>query len=323
MGVSYRAIENSRQPVLGQKTRRDFSLKFRFDLKFDERGRPCFGACFGPKEIKVAPDRAAAAERDLKRLEARIAHLYPSTILAVLNPCVMHLQLPFGGYDIIGAETFVKQISEDAKFPIIVGIINQSRLWKNAFQTELVGEKPDQSAAGGDYRTLIDRATHADDAEDFVFLERESHEDFPRNVDCIAPDIVLEIGSGIDLDTRAGMVVHDIFQSQQRVHSLEVIRQPVVGAAEIEPFVFNSCPEIPFAGDEEAMSVAKVVVERIAVAEVAVDVEEITASGVIQFVIKKFPMIFVRWRGRRLRLERRRAGDGGGGDTEKQADKEQ
>src|SRR5213079_1488493 len=77
------------------------------------------GACFGPKEIKVAFDRDASSELDLKRLEPRVLHLYPSAILAVLNPRVVYLQLSLGSYDVIGAETFVKQISEDAKFPII------------------------------------------------------------------------------------------------------------------------------------------------------------------------------------------------------------
>src|SRR5207237_2691788 len=126
----------------------------------------------------------------------RIGHLYSGTILAVLNPCVMHLQLPLGGYDIIGAETFVNQISEETKFPVITGIINQSGLWKNAFQTELVGEQPDQSAAGGDYRTLIDRATHADDAEDFVFIKRETYEDFQGTAVVSHPIFVLSQDPG-------------------------------------------------------------------------------------------------------------------------------
>src|SRR5438270_7020009 len=133
----------SPRPAIGRsKARRNFSLEFRYDLELDERCRPRFGARFSAEEIEIAPDRDAAAERDLKRLQARIGHLYPSLILAVLDPCVVYLQLSLGRYDIVGAETFVKQISEDAKFPIITGIINQSRLWKNAFQTELIGEEP-------------------------------------------------------------------------------------------------------------------------------------------------------------------------------------
>src|SRR5947209_14376890 len=137
MGLYDWPAEGSRQSGGSEKARRNISLEFRRDLELHERGRPCFGACFSPKEIKVAPDRDAAAERDLKRLQARIGHLRPSLILAVLNPRVMHLQLPLGRYDIVGAETFVIQISEDAKFPIITGIINQRRLREDAFKTKM------------------------------------------------------------------------------------------------------------------------------------------------------------------------------------------
>src|SRR5205823_6407236 len=156
MGLYDWQAESPRQSGGGEKTRRNISLEFRLDLELDERGRVRFGACFGAEEIKVALDGDAASERNIKRLEARIGRLYPSTILAVLNPRVVHLQLPLGSYDVIGAETLVNQISEDAKFPIITGIINQSRLWKNAFQTQVVGEKPDDTTAGGDYRIRIE-----------------------------------------------------------------------------------------------------------------------------------------------------------------------
>src|SRR5439155_6420302 len=206
--------ESSRQSGGSEKTRRDLPLEFRLDLDLDVGGRLRFGARFSPEEIKVALDRVAAAERDLKRFEARITHLCASTNLAVLNPCVMDLQLPLGSYDIIGAVTFVKEITEDTEFPIITGIINQGRFWDHAFQTELVSEQPDQATAGGDYRILIERAADAEHAEDFIFLERESEKGFPRNVDCIAPGIAFEIGPGIDLDTGASMIVHHVFKRQ-------------------------------------------------------------------------------------------------------------
>src|SRR5438445_1742440 len=106
------------------------------------------------------------------------------------------------------------------------------------------------------------------------------------------------------------MIVHDIFQSQQSVHSLEMVRQPVVGSIKIKSLVLDACPEIPLPGDEETMSVAKVIVERIAVAELAVVIVETTASGVVQFVIKKLAVIFIRGRGRRLGLICRRACNG-------------
>src|SRR6266481_1430276 len=101
-----------------------------------------------------------------------------------------------------------------------------------------------------------------------------------------------------------------------------MIGQPIVGSIEIEPLVFDACPKIPLPGDEESMSVAKAIVERIAVAELAMVVEETAIAGVVQFVIKKIAVIFIRWRRGRLGLESRCAGNGGGGCTEKQADKE-
>src|SRR6266403_3355034 len=119
MGLFHRAIENSRQPERGQKTRRDFPLKSRLDLNLDVGSRPRFGARFGAEEIKVALDGIAAAELDVKGLKAGILCQNSYAVLAVLNPCVMHLQLPLGGYDIISAETFVKEITKDTEFPIV------------------------------------------------------------------------------------------------------------------------------------------------------------------------------------------------------------
>src|SRR5438876_5350089 len=205
----------SPRPAIGRsKARRNFSLEFRYDLELDERGRSGSGARFGPEEIKVAPDRDAAAERDLKRLQARIGRLHSSLILAVLDPCVVHLQLPFWRYDILGAETCVIQISKEPKFPIITGIINQGRFWEDAFEAQMVVEEPDDTAAGGDYRIRIDRATNADYGEDFVFLKRKGDPGFPRNVECIPLGITLEVGPRIDLDTRASVIVHHVLQRQ-------------------------------------------------------------------------------------------------------------
>src|SRR6266496_823 len=214
MGLYDWPPESSRQSGSGEKTRRDLPLKSSLDLELDERCRPRFGARFGPEEIEVAPNRATAAERDLKRLKAGVAYLYSGTILAVLNPCVMHLQLPFWRYDILGAETFVIQISKEPKFPIVTWVVNQGRFWEDAFEAQMVVEEPDDTAAGGDYRIRIDRATDADYGEDFVFLKRKGDPRFPRNVECIPLGITLEVGPRIDLDTRAGMIMYHVFNSQ-------------------------------------------------------------------------------------------------------------
>src|SRR6266568_8715211 len=146
MGLYDWQAESPRQSGSSAKARRNFSLEFRYDLELDERCRPRSGARFSPEEIKVPLDRAAAAQCNLKRLEAGVAHLYSGTILAVLTPCVMHLPLPLGSYDIVGTVTFVKKIAEYADFPVISRVINQGRFWEDAFETELVREKPDDTA---------------------------------------------------------------------------------------------------------------------------------------------------------------------------------
>src|SRR5207253_9669193 len=102
-----------------------------------------------------------------------------------------------------------------------------------------------------------------------------------------------------------------------------MIGQPIVGSIEIEPLVFDACPKIPLPGDEESMSVAKIIVERVAVAKLAVVIEETAIAGVVQFVIKKLAVIFIRWCGRRLGLVCGCAGKHGCGDSENEADKKQ
>src|SRR6266436_7082609 len=102
-----------------------------------------------------------------------------------------------------------------------------------------------------------------------------------------------------------------------------MVRQTVICSVEIEPLVFDACAEIPLPSNEEAMSVANVVVERIAVAKLAVIVEETAIAGVVQFVIKKLAVIFIRWCGRRLGLVCGCAGKHGCGDSEDEADKKQ
>src|SRR5947208_15314023 len=101
-----------------------------------------------------------------------------------------------------------------------------------------------------------------------------------------------------------------------------MIGQPIVGSIEIEPLVFDACPKIPLPGDEESMSVAKIIVERVAVAELAVVVEETAVSGVVHFVIKKIAMIFIRWSGRRLGFIYRGASADGCDGDEKQSETE-
>src|SRR5947209_742640 len=101
------------------------------------------------------------------------------------------------------------------------------RIREDAFQTQVVGEQPDQATAWGDYWIRIERATDAEHAKDFIFLERESEKGFPGYIEIVAMDVILEIDTRINLNTRAGVIVHDIFKRQQCVHRLEMIGQTI------------------------------------------------------------------------------------------------
>src|SRR5207248_1966928 len=90
-----------------------------------------------------------------------------------------------------------RNISLDTKFPIVTGIINQGRFREDAFQTQVVGEQPDQATAWGDYWIRIERATDAEHAKDFIFLERESEKGFPGYIEIVAMDVILEIDTRI------------------------------------------------------------------------------------------------------------------------------
>ena len=83
------------------------------------------------------------------------------------------------------------------------------------------------------------------------------------------------------------MVVEDVFVSQERVNSLQMVWQSIVGAAKIEPLIFNARPEIPVPGNVKAMGVAEIIVERVAVAENPPIVLKIALTGVKSLVGKK------------------------------------
>jgi hypothetical protein len=289
----------------------DFRSEFRFDFELDVRGGARLRACFGTEEIEVPLHRGTSAQRDLEGFEAGITRLGANAVLAVLNDRVVNLQLPLRSDDTIGAITFVIQIAENAEFPVVARIVNQRRLREDTLQPELVSKKPDKAAARADNRILIKAAAKADDTEDLVFLQRERDEYLPRNVDRIASYVVLKIRARIDLDSSAGMIVDDVLEGEKSVNRLEVIRQTVVRAAEIEPLIFDAGPEIPISGNQKAMSVAKIVVERIAVAELAVVVVKITTTGVVELVIEKLARILFCWSGGGLDLRNRTREDAG------------
>ena len=76
----------------------------------------------------------------------------------------------------------------------------------------------------------------------------------------------MEVNAGIDLDADACEVLHIVLQSQVPIGRLQVIRQAVVTAAEIIAFIFDTGAKVPFAGDQKAVVVREIIVQRIAVA---------------------------------------------------------
>ena len=97
----------------------------------------------------------------------------------------------------------------------------------------------------------------------------------------------MEIRAGIKFDAGSGMVLEDVFIGQERVNGLQVIGQSIVGAAEIEPFIFNARSEIPIPGNEKPMRVTELVIDRVAVAEPSAIFLEVALTGVNGLVGEK------------------------------------
>src|ERR1700730_6537679 len=108
---------------------------------------------------------------------------------------------------------------------------------------------------------LVKTAAQTDHAENFFFLRWKTDENSPRYVNRVAGDRVLKIHAGVELDSRARVVVHNVFINQVRINRLKMIRQTIVRAAEIETFVFSAQSQIPFAGNQKTVVVAEVIVE--------------------------------------------------------------
>src|SRR5437667_260722 len=111
-----------------------------------------FHARFSAEEIEVAPERATDVERDVQRLKVRISRLDSGPVLAVLHDRVVDLEFSRRRDHVVGAIAFVKEIAGETKFPIVIRIVNERRFGKDAFQPQMIGEKPDQTAArSGDW----------------------------------------------------------------------------------------------------------------------------------------------------------------------------
>ena len=88
------------------------------------------------------------------------------------------------------------------------------------------------------------------------------------------------------------MILDHVFNGQMSVDRLEVIGQPIVGAAKIVALVLKTGAEIPLAGDEKAMVVTEIVIKRIALAESRF-VFEIAAQRINRFEGKDIERSFV------------------------------
>src|SRR5439155_26467035 len=224
-------------------------------------------------------------------LDSGIADLQASAGFVVLHHCVVLAQFMQRRKHIVGAETFVSQICGDAELPIVIEIVDQGRLRENTFKPQAVGEKPDQTAARSDNWVLIQRATQANHAENFVFFERERDENFPWDIEGIARDAVLKINARVEFEAGASVILDHVFNCQMSVDRLEVIGQSIISAAKIVALVLKASAEIPLAGNEKTMVVAEIVIKRITLAQARL-VFEIAAKSVNAVVRKEIERVF-------------------------------
>ena len=94
--------------------------------------------------------------------------------------------------------------------------------------------------------------------------------------------MVLKVDSRIKFNSYARKILHHVLEGDVTVGCLQMVRQTVVRAVEIVAFVFNAEAKIPFSGNQKAMVIAEIVVERIAVAELRF--LEIAAERICRFV---------------------------------------
>ena len=77
----------------------------------------------------------------------RIGRLHSDPVLTVLDDRVVDYELGGRRVDVVGSKAFVVKIAGDAKFPIVVRIVNQRGFRKHPFEPQMISKKPDQSAA--------------------------------------------------------------------------------------------------------------------------------------------------------------------------------
>src|SRR5262249_24256363 len=146
-------------------------------------------------------------------------------------------------------KTSVIKLSSDPELPVVIGLVNQCWPREHALKSKLVVENPDNASTWRHHWVLINAATQTDNSKNFVLLDRESRINFPRDVESVARNVILKVHARINLRTYAGKILHNILHSQVAVCCLQMVRQTIVGAAEIVAFVFDAGAQVPFASD--------------------------------------------------------------------------
>ena len=169
----------------------------------------------------------------------------------------------------------------------------------------MIGKQPDDSAARRHDRIRINCAASANHGKDLVFFKWERDPNLPRDIERVAIGVILKIDARIEFNSSAGMIMDDVFVGEERMNRLQVIGQSIVRPAEIESLVFNANAQIPVSGNEKPMSIAEIVVERIAVAELPPIVLKIAVSSIDGFVIEDLGgvLVLLAWRWSGLQLQ--------------------
>ena len=123
---------------------------------------------------------------------------------------------------------------------------------------------PPPGATGGSWNNDQPKPTTA---KILSFLSGKLTNAFIGISNAITVNVVLKVEPRIKFNSYARKILHHVFVGDVSIGCLQMIRQTVVCAVEIVAFVFNAEAKIPFSGNQKAMVIAEIVIERIAVTE--------------------------------------------------------
>src|SRR5439155_10750003 len=149
--------------------------------------------------------------------------------LAILDDRVVNLKLARWRDHVIGAVTFEKEIAGETKFPVVIRIVDKRGFGEDSFESEMIGEKPDQAAARRHDRIRINCAAGANHGKDLVFFKWERDPNLPRDIERVAIGVILKIDARIEFNSSAGMIMDDVFVGEERMNRLQMVGQSIVG----------------------------------------------------------------------------------------------